>query len=194
MTESTYNRRIEENIKHSDEIERIIKGCKRNSLKHQKQLYDRCFETLYVHCQKYRLSDEDSISLINQTMERVFKNIDTYRKEGSLDGWIYRIHKNIILNHFRSIRIQKKYFEPLPDPDRLDIASDNDLHSWINLEQIFQALDHLSDLEREIVILYAVHGFNHREISERLKISESASKWHMENARAEISKFINYKP
>ena len=39
---------------------------------------------------------------------------------------------------------------------------------------------------------YAVEGFNHREIGEKLNISEGTSKWHLSEARKSLQKQLEH--
>ena len=48
---------------------------------------------------------------------------------------------------------------------------------------IFEQIRALPDTTREVLNLYAIEGFSHREISETLHISEEASRWHLHKAR-----------
>ena len=41
-----------------------------------------------------------------------------------------------------------------------------------------------------VFVLYAVEGYNHREIAGHLKISEGTSKWHLSEARKILQKQI----
>jgi len=173
------------------DIEKIIEGCKKNDRKSQKILYDQYFDPLYVHCRHYQLPEEDSISLINSTMLKVFQKIHLYRKKGALESWIHTIHKNEILNHFRHLKRQRKHLEIDSEYVNHNSRASDDQQSKINLDHIYLAMEKLTETERKIVTLYAIEGYNYREIAQKLEISESASKWHMKNARAAISKRIN---
>ena len=174
------------------DIEELIEGCKKNNRKDQKILYDQYFESLYVHCQRYQLAEEESLSLINTTMLNVFQNIKSVHRPESLAGWIHIILKNQIFNHFRAKKNHRKYCNT--DTELIDLYGQNstdEINSAIEVDHIYQVLDQLSEIERKVVTMYAIDGFNYREISEKLNISESTSKWHMKKARAEISKRID---
>src|SRR5690606_23063289 len=90
----------------SDDLEVILDGCRKNKRASQKILYERYFERLYTHCQSYRLTDQDKISLINTTMLKVFQYINSYQGTGAFESWVHTIHKNNILSHFRKVSRQ----------------------------------------------------------------------------------------
>lgn len=165
------------------ELKSIISGCRQNNRTSQKILYDRYFEALYVHSQKYRLNDQEIISLINTTMLKVFQNIDSVDDLGTFEGWIHTIHKNNILNHFRTATRERSH-----------VIYDTPVVNWwgdqngspqmdINVDYIRQALDSLPEQTREVLELYALQGYKHREIALKLNMSESNSKYHLSKAR-----------
>jgi RNA polymerase sigma-70 factor (ECF subfamily) len=41
-----------------------------------------------------------------------------------------------------------------------------------------------------VFVMYAVEGYNHREIAERLQISEGTSKWHLSEARKNLQQML----
>jgi RNA polymerase sigma factor (sigma-70 family) len=43
-----------------------------------------------------------------------------------------------------------------------------------------------------VFVLYAVEGYNHREIAEKLGISEGTSKWHLSEARKTLQQQLQY--
>ncbi len=165
------------------ELDSIIAGCRKNDRNAQKILYDRYFETLYGHCQQYRLTDQDVISLINRTMLSVFQNINSFQGNSAFTTWMYTIHKNHILNHFRSATRERKR-----------VVYDSDAVSWwgqengdttreTDLEHIRQAMQSLPEQTRTVLELYAIEGYKHKEIARKLRISESNSKYHLGKAR-----------
>lgn len=172
-----------------DELESIIAGCRKNNRASQKILYDRYFEALYVHCQKYRLNDQEIVSLINTTMLKVFQNMDSIERLETFDGWIHTIHKNNILNHFRSVTRERSH-----------VVYDSPSVNWwggqngsthaadMDLDHIRQAMDSLPEQTRAVLELYAIEGYKHREIARKLQMSESNSKYHLVKARELMAK------
>lgn len=166
-----------------DELESIISGCQKNSRMSQKILYDRYFESLYVHCQKYRLNDQDIITMINATMLKVFQNIESIKSLDTLDSWIHTIHKNNILNHFRTVTRERSRM--IYNTDTVDYwgIQNGDASQHVDMDHIQQAIESLPDQTREVLELYAIQGYKHKEIARKLEMSESNSKYHLVKAR-----------
>ncbi|WP_236976365.1 RNA polymerase sigma factor [Membranihabitans maritimus] len=170
------------------EIDKIINGCIKNDRKSQKILYDQYFERLYEHCQSYRLSEVDSISLINATMLKVFQNIQSFNRQGALGSWIHMIHKRVILDHFRQLNRQKDIHNP--ELVTLNGSTFDENKSWSDIEYIKQAMNDLPKKSQKVLKLYAIEGYSHKEIAKKLKISEGTSKWHLNKARHLMSEML----
>lgn len=166
------------------ELASIIADCRKNNRNSQKILYDKYFEALYVHCQKYRLNDQEIVSLINTTMLKVFQNIESIEGLDTFDGWIHTIHKNNILNHFRSVTRERSHVVyDSPSVNWWGDQNGNTPVADMNLDHIRQAMDSLPEQTRAVLELYAIQGYKHREIARKLDMSESNSKYHLVKAR-----------
>ena len=53
-------------------------------------------------------------------------------------------------------------------------------------DDILQLIDHLKGASREVFWMFAVEGFTHKEIGEKLNISTGTSKWHVSEARKKL--------
>ena len=59
-------------------------------------------------------------------------------------------------------------------------------------EEIMNLIKKLPPATHAVFIMYAVEGYNHREIAERLSISEGTSKWHLSEARKSLQKQLQH--
>jgi RNA polymerase sigma-70 factor (ECF subfamily) len=50
-------------------------------------------------------------------------------------------------------------------------------------KEIFKLIQELPDTTREVLNLFAIDGFSHREVAEMLNLSEENSRWHLHKAR-----------
>jgi RNA polymerase sigma-70 factor (ECF subfamily) len=49
--------------------------------------------------------------------------------------------------------------------------------------EIYKMIQELPDITREVLNLFAIDGYSHKEVAEKLTISEEASRWHLHKAR-----------
>jgi RNA polymerase sigma-70 factor (ECF subfamily) len=53
--------------------------------------------------------------------------------------------------------------------------------------EIFKLINELPDTTREVLNLFAIDGYPHREVAKMLHISEESSRWHLHRARKLLS-------
>lgn len=110
------------------------------------------------------------------TYIKILSSAHLYKPMGKPLAWIFTIAKRLYLDR---IRKDKKVF----NVEFTELADDLRCSYITNPEDkivLKAALDILSEEERNIVLLYAVTGFKHREIAENLGLSLSTtlSKYH----------------
>ncbi len=134
-------------------------------------------------CKSYARTTDEAQDILQDSFLKVFRNIDNYTPESSLEGWIRKIVNNTAIDYYRS---SKKTGFFLPVEDVLDLRSENTNNAEIklNTEDIFRLLSELPEGARMIFHLYAVEGYTHKEIAEKLEVSESTSKSQYQRARA----------
>ena len=57
-------------------------------------------------------------------------------------------------------------------------------------DEIMKLIHQLPPATHAVFVLYAVEGYNHREIAAQLQISEGTSKWHLSEARKKLQQAI----
>lgn len=110
---------------------------------------------------------------------KVFKYLDTFKHEGSFEGWIRKIMVRECITFLR--KSQPIVF----DDEVYDQAHKNQVlpTSELDVEQIQSLIDALPEGYKIVFVLYAVEGYKHKEIAEMLRISESTSKSQLHKAR-----------
>lgn len=150
-------------------------------------------ERLYWHCRKLLLNHEDADDALQNTLVKVWKNLETFRGDSSLFTWIFRIATNESLTLLRS---KKRHF--------LQVKSDSDFES--NLSESLIADPYFDGNEAQLILQKAVLSlpekqrlvFNmkyfdemkYEEISEILTTSVGALKASYHHAVKKIEKFL----
>jgi len=115
---------------------------------------------------------------------KVFKNLDSFRHEGSFEGWIRRIMVREAITHLR-----KKQFVVFDD--EVYQGADNShmsISTALDVAHIQGLIDKLPEGYKMVFVLYAVEGYKHQEIAELLQISENTSKSQLFKARKMLQK------
>jgi RNA polymerase sigma-70 factor (ECF subfamily) len=165
----------------------LIAGCVRNDRVFQEALYRRYFHAMMQMCRRYTNDPEIAMTVCNDGFLKVFKKIESFAFKGSLEGWIRRIVYHSISDYFRK---DSKYLQFMVFEDH-DDATSPEIVPGLYLEDLMKLIAKLPTMSEKVFRLYAIEGFNHREIGETLGMSENTSKWHLANARKKLQDLLN---
>ena len=153
----------------------LIKKCKKNERAAMAELFSILAPKLKGICYRYCGNSFDSEDLLQETFIIIFTKLNTYRDEGSFEGWAKRIAVNTSLNWLKKNKVilQMQELNNRMEPeDDLDEENMADVHS----EELVNHIAVLPDGYRTILNLFAIEGFSHKQIAEQLGISESTSR------------------
>ena len=54
------------------------------------------------------------------------------------------------------------------------------------IDELLKIIDSISPISKVVFNMFAIDGFSHKEIAEKLNISVGTSKWHLASARKQI--------
>ena len=162
--------------------EEILKGCKANKRKYQEILYRKYAKVMYGICLSYAGDRELAQDMLQDAFIKIFNKIGEYRMEGSLQGWIRRIVTNTAIDHVRQQRRLHNYIADDKDAIIEGVFEPNALQD-LQTEDILTQVAKLPDGARIVFNLYALEGFTHKEIAEKLNITEGTSKSQYNRAR-----------
>mgnify|MGYP006289994647 FL=1 len=160
----------------------LVQGCRNNDRKYQELLYRKFAKKMYGICMSYTKDRSMAQEILQDGFVKVFKKIDGFREEGSLEGWIRRIITNTALDHLRQ---KSKLYEFIDDNKEVEEERlDNSILDKINADGIFNLIKQLPEGAKAVFNLYAVEGYSHKEIAEKLEITEGTSKSQFKRARS----------
>ncbi len=172
------------NISESD----LIKGCIEGNKQMQEELYNRFAPKMYAVCLRYANNTDDAQDLLQEGFIKVYKNLHRFRAEGSFEGWIRRVFVNSSIEHFRKKAIQ---LSSVSDKEENTIEnSDISALDTMAEKDIIRLIQELSPGYRTVFNLYVVEGYSHKEIGEKLGISEGTSKSQLARAKAILQKKV----
>jgi RNA polymerase sigma factor (sigma-70 family) len=161
--------------------ESLVEGCIKNNRKIQELLYRKFSKEMYNICLSYEENRDEAKDILQEGFIKVFRSIKTYDKKGSLKGWIRRIITNTAIDHWRR---SSKVCQFLSTDDLTSQAKSLDSPSTsINYSDLLNLLSRLPSGARIIFNLFALEGYSHKEIAEKLNISEGTSKSQVNRAK-----------
>ena len=160
--------------------EALVKACQKGDPKAQRRVYEKYAPKMLGICFRYVHDDFEAEGIMIEGFVRVFDKIESFKLEGSFEGWIRRIMVNESLMYLRS---NKKYqfetsydqilYEPEPEQFRTDLET----------QDLLKLIEKLPVGYKTVFNLYAIEGYSHAEIAQQLGITESTSKSQLSRAR-----------
>lgn len=147
------------------------------------RLYKSYSEQLFLLILRYVVSQFDAEEVLQRGFIKAYEALDrfNYENEKATLGWLNKIMVNESLLFLR-------------EQKRLTLSDDNELNKnsiflrpeiedKLELESCLRLVRNLPDGYRTVFNLYIIEGYSHKEIAEKLKISESASRSQLTRAR-----------
>jgi RNA polymerase sigma factor (sigma-70 family) len=162
-------------------IQELLDGSLANKRKAQEALFRHFYGFAMSIALRYSRDEMDAADIVSHAFIKIFKSIHSFdSNKGSLHAWIKRIVVNEGLDHIKSrTRFSENVeLETVPEPQ-----INNSVIEQMGAEEIMEIVKKLPPATHAVFVLYAVEGYNHREIAEKLNISEGTSKWHLSEAR-----------
>lgn len=161
----------------------LILGCIANERICQKKLYDLYASTLLGICARYTKNIHEAEDVLQETFIHIFNKLDTYKFEGSFEGWLKRITVNKAINQYRHMQTRGGIHEELND----DIKCTEEP---LSPEHLLLCLQSLPIGYRTIFNLHEIEGYKHKEIAVMLNISINTSKSQLMKSKQILSKKI----
>lgn len=144
----------------------------------QKELYDRYCVQMKGICMRFASSETEAEDLLQESFIRVFTGLKKYTS-GSLGAWIRTITINTAIEFYRKQKTRREHYDNLS----LSSVDEELVLDHIALEDLLKKIQSLPNGYRVVFNLYEIEGYNHREIGEKLGISEGTSKSQLARAK-----------
>lgn len=170
--------------KHADIVDRCIQGDQKAFYEiyqlYSKAMLNICFRILGIQ--------EVAEDVLQEAFVNAFQNIKSYQGKASFGAWLKKIVVNKAISHLR-----KQQLDIVELDDRIDVKDDHevdDMDFIMKVETIREAIQKLPNGFRVVFSLYLLEGYDHKEISEILGISESTSKSQYNRAKKKLKDIL----
>ena len=166
----------------------LVRGCVENDPKAQKELYHKFCGAMMGICVRYAPTVHEAEDLLQEGFIKVFRKIHTFEGKGYLAGWIKRVMVNTCLTYYRDNKNLRMYAEL--DEEVLKEEASFDILSQLSADDLVQKIQRLPNGFRIVFNMYAIEGFSHQEIADKLEVSVGTSKSQLSRARAYLQRIL----
>lgn len=169
----------------------LISRCRENDSQAQHEIYKLYAKAMLNTAYRIVGVVEDAEDVLQEAFINAFKSLHTYRSEASFGAWLKRIVINKALT-----AVGKRQLEVSMPEDGLEVADDKprddgDIH--FNVQRVKEAIQVLPIGFKNVLTLYLLDGYDHREIADILSISESTSKTQYKRAKDKLREILKSK-
>jgi RNA polymerase sigma factor (sigma-70 family) len=162
----------------------LIQLCLKQDHTAQEFLYKKYAPRFLALILRYIPRRDDAEDVLVESVFKIFTKLDTFKKEGSFEGWMKRLVVNDCLMFLRKNKMITVGIDTL---NEAKVAMD---HSFMekDVEALNRVIDSLPSGYKIIFNLYVVEGYKHKEIAQLLGISVNTSKSQLIHAKRSIRK------
>lgn len=166
----------------------LIQDCIENDASAQRALYNKYSPKMLSICYRFAYNKADAQDILQEAFLKIFTQIHTFQFKGSFDGWVRRIVVNSCINY---IKKNKKFNEnvDISIASNLKIKEEN-ITQILFAKQVIECIRLLPLGFRTVLNLYAIEGYNHKEIAELLDIQESTSRSQYTRAKVILENIL----
>jgi RNA polymerase sigma-70 factor (ECF subfamily) len=173
-----------------EDEKKLVKACVKGNEKAQFVFYKRFYGKMMAVCQRYARDDDEAKDIFHEAMMKVYKNLEKYQFNGSLEGWIRRIMVNTAIDWYRKNKNTFGFTDDEQQIEDTNIAIDDMVNSDFNVQDIMKAIQKLSPAYKAVFNLYVVEGYSHKEIADMLNINIGTSKSNLAKAKHKLQKLL----
>lgn len=166
----------------------LLERCEANDRLSQEQLYRQYYNYGMTVASRYASNRDDASEIMNDAFVRAMQNLDKYKREYPFKAWFGRILVNCAINHYRKFTVHRIETQSITYAE--EQSFDSDVLSSLSAQDILRLVQQLPQAYRLAFNLYAIEGFSHAEIAEKLGITEGTSKSNLFKARMRLMQMI----
>jgi RNA polymerase sigma factor (sigma-70 family) len=172
-------------------LDTIIEGCQKGEAKAEKALFLRFAPRLFGLCRRYSQDDQEAQDFVQECFLHLFNQLEKFdSRKGPFESWFFRVCTNHILGILR----QRGRDPQIIYPDQLPETEPDTIHDTIvdqvDDQNLLAAIRQLPAGYQEVLNLYVFEQWSHREIAQKLGISESTSRSQLVRAKQLLKKLL----
>lgn len=168
--------------------EQLVKECVSGNTIAQRTFYDLFAKKMMGVCLRYTNNGEEAQDVLQDGFIKIFNKLPDFESKGSLEGWVRRIMVNTALDQYRK---NKKHQNDVDvDVVGYKLEKNEFIVESITAQDLLKIIQTIPEGYRIVFNLFAIEGYSHKEIAERLGVTESTSKSQYSRAKSLLRKLM----
>ena len=173
----------------SDNEQLLIAGCKRGESNARRELYEKYAPAMLSLCVRYVKDRESAKDVLQDGFVKIFTHIEQYEARGTFSGWIRQIFVNTALEYLKKNEMLRMNVH-MDDFSEVIEEFDHQVLKKISADDLIECISGLPDRSRTVFNLYAIEGYSHAEIAEKMGIQENSSRSQFARARKTLQQMV----
>ncbi len=158
------------------------------------QLYNQYCDGMLIVAMRFLKDTMEAEDAVQEAFIKAFSKLEQYKAEVSFGAWLKRIVVNKCIDVLKSKRQRLIELED----HHLNVVDADYESEWlvddgITVDVVKEAIEQLPEKYKYVVILYLIEGYDHKEISEILNISEVASRTQLSRGKQKLQTALKTK-
>lgn len=155
------------------------------------QLYKQYCEGMFCVAMRYVQNADDAEDVIQEAFIKAFQKLHQFKGEVTFGAWLKRIVINKSIDFLKAKR--QRWVEL--DENMLEISREDDwtVDNEIGIDQVKSAISQLPEKYKYVVLMFLIEGFDHKEISQVLKLTETTSRTRLLRGKSYLKELLKEK-
>ena len=176
------------------ELETVLEGCRQGDELAWEALVRRFQARVFGVCYHYLRDREEARDVAQEAFVRIYRRLETFEGSETFVPWMMRVARNCSIDRLRHLKarpaldgapVDERTVDPDSGPGPEALAVTGERH-----HVLYKALDLMSEINREMILLKEIQGLKQREIADLLSIPLGTVKARSNRARLELARCI----
>ncbi|MFP4845608.1 RNA polymerase sigma factor [Winogradskyella sp. PE311] len=151
------------------------------------QLYNQYCNGMLIVAMRFMKDTMEAEDVVQEAFIKAFSKLEQYKAEVSFGAWLKRIVINKCID---VLKAKRQRLIELED-HHLNVIDADYESEWlvddgITIDNVKEAIAQLPEKYKYVVMLYLIEGYDHKEISDILNISEVASRTQLSRGKQKL--------
>ncbi|MCC6691218.1 MAG: RNA polymerase sigma factor [Bacteroidia bacterium] len=175
-----------------DPTTQLVEACKNGESSAFEGLYNLYSKAMFNISLRITNDREESEDVLQEAFLSAFKNINQFKGESTFGSWLKRIVINKSIDAVKKRKLKFTEVESIEALNILEEETGNDeIQISYTIEAVTKAIQFLPDGFRTVLTLYLFEDYSHKEIAEKLNISENTSKTQYLRAKKRLIEILS---